>query len=269
MFYNAKNNNIKIGQADIDYISFGNGTKNLIMIPGLGDGLKTVKGMAIPFAFMYKQFAKEYKIYVFSRRNKLTKGFTTKDMANDIVAAMDLLNIPNADIIGVSQGGMIAQYIAINNPEKVKKLILVVTSSRPNEIINSVVGNWITLAEKEDYKNIFIDTSEKSYSESYLKKYRKYYGIISKFAKPKDFQRFIIQANACIEHNVYDDLDKIKCPTLVIGGKQDNIVGVNSSIEIAERIRKAELYVYEDYGHGLYEEAKDFNNRVLSYFKEN
>ena len=48
MFYNAKNNNIKIEQSDMDYISFGKGNKNLIIIPGLGDGLRTVKGMAIP-----------------------------------------------------------------------------------------------------------------------------------------------------------------------------------------------------------------------------
>ena len=73
MFYNAKNNNIKIDQSDMDYISFGVGNKNLIIIPGLGDGLRTVKGMAITLAFMYKQFAKEYIVYVFSRRNNLTR----------------------------------------------------------------------------------------------------------------------------------------------------------------------------------------------------
>ena len=44
MFYNAANGNIIIGNTDMDYISFGKGDKNLIMIPGLGDGLKTVKG---------------------------------------------------------------------------------------------------------------------------------------------------------------------------------------------------------------------------------
>ena len=108
MFYNAKNNNIKIEQSDMDYISFGKGNKNLIIIPGLGDGLRTVKGMAIPLAFMYKKFAKEYTVYIFSRRNNLTNGFTTQDMAQDIAKAMNLLNISNADILGVSQGGMIA-----------------------------------------------------------------------------------------------------------------------------------------------------------------
>ncbi len=268
MFYNAKNNNIKIGQNDMDYISFGKGNKTLIIIPGLGDGLRTVKGMAIPLALTYKQFAKECTVYMFSRRNNLTKGFTTQDMAQDIVEAMNLLNISSADILGVSQGGMIAQCIAISNPERVNKLVLAVTSSKTNEMMNNVVGNWIHLAEKEDFKNIFIDTAEKSYSEKYLEKYRKYYNILWRFCKPKDYERFIIQANSCLTHNVYDDLDKIKCSNLVIGGKQDSIVGVNSSKEIADRIRNSELYLYEDYGHALYEEAKDFNDRVLNYFKE-
>ena len=179
--------------------------------------------MAIPLALMYIQFAKKYTVYVFSRRNNLTNGFTTRNMAQDIVEAMNLLNISNADIMGVSQGGMIAQCMAIINPEKVNKLVLAVTSSKSNEIINNVVGNWIQLAKKEDFKNIFLDTAEKSYSEKYLKKYRKYYNILWIVSKPKDYKRFIIQANSCLTHNAYDDLDKIKCHTLIIGGKQDSI----------------------------------------------
>lgn len=67
MFYNAKNGNINIGNTDMDYISFGKGDKVLVMIPGLGDGLKTVKSTAIAIAMKYKCFAHEYKVYVFSR----------------------------------------------------------------------------------------------------------------------------------------------------------------------------------------------------------
>ena len=65
MFYGAKNGSIKIDNTEMDYIVFGNGSKPLIMIPGLGEGLKTVKGTAIPFAMMYREVAKEYKVYCF------------------------------------------------------------------------------------------------------------------------------------------------------------------------------------------------------------
>ena len=52
-----------------------------------------------------------------------------KFMALDIAAAMDTLGIKNADIFGVSQGGMIAQYLAIDRPDLVNKLVLAVTLS--------------------------------------------------------------------------------------------------------------------------------------------
>ena len=52
----------------------------------------------------------------------------------------------------------------------------------------------------------------------------------------------------------------------MLGGKQDKIVGSTASDELATRIPGCELYVYENYGHGLYEEAKDFVTRVLEFF---
>ena len=84
MFYNAKNRNIKIENTDIDFLTFGKGDKYLVMIPGLGDGLKTTKGMAIPFAFLYKRFARNYKVIVISRRNELKPNYTTEQMADDV-----------------------------------------------------------------------------------------------------------------------------------------------------------------------------------------
>ena len=93
----------------MDYISFGNGKENLVMLPGLGDGLSTVKGMALPFAFMYRIYAKEYKVYVFSRKNCLPEGYTTRDMARDQARAMESLGIQKASVLGNSNGGMIAQ----------------------------------------------------------------------------------------------------------------------------------------------------------------
>lgn len=268
MLYNAKNNIIDIDDTTVNYISFGTGKQNLIIIPGLGDGLKTVKGLAIPFSIMYKMFSKDYRVYVFSRRNKLIEGFTTEDMANDIASHMDRLNIENAYVVGVSQGGMIAQYLAINNPEKIKKLVLVVTLSKQNEIINQRVNKWIKYAKKGNYNDLFIDTAENSYQNKTLNKYRKMYPILTRYSKPKSFDRFIVEAYSCLNHNSYNKLNKITCPTLIIGGEKDNIVGVQGSIEISKKIKNNELYIYDDYGHGLYEEAKDFNKRVNEFLKK-
>ena len=85
----------------MDYIQFGNGDKALIIIPGLGDGLKTVKGSALAMSLMYKRFAKDYTVYAFSRINELPEEYSTEEMADDIKDAMDALGIEKAHILGV------------------------------------------------------------------------------------------------------------------------------------------------------------------------
>lgn len=267
MFYKAKNGKLKIDDTEMAYIRFGKGVKTLIMIPGLGEGLKTVKGMAIPFAMLYKQYAKEYTVYVFSRKNKLKEGSTTREMASDLVTAMDMLGIEKASIIGISQGGMIAQYVAIDAPDKLEKLVLAVTLSKPNETSMRVLGDWIKMAEGNDYGNIFIDIAEKSYTEKRLRMYRLCYPLLTRLTKPKDMTRFIIQAYACITHHAEAELVKIKCPTLVIGGDADQIVGGQSSSELAKGIKNSKLILYSGMSHGLYEEASDFDSQVLTFLK--
>lgn len=265
MFYHAKNGSVAIGNARMDYISFGSGRKNLVMIPGLGDALKTIKGSADIFAVAYRKFTKDFTVYIFGRKSPVEEGYSTRDMARDEAEAMKTLGISKASVMGVSQGGMIAQYFAIDYPGMVEKLVLAVTLSRPNDTVRSVVGRWIAMAESNDYKGIVIDTAEKSFREKTVKKYRLLYPILCRVGRPKDFSRFIIQANSCIFHDAYCELDRIQCPTLVIGGDSDRVVGKDSSKETAERIPDARLILYHGLGHAAFQEAKDFNNRVLEF----
>lgn len=268
MIFDVKSGNIPIGDEGMDYISFGSGAETLVLIPGLGDGLSTVKGKGTALALAYRPYTKKYTVYVFSRRNRLPEGFSTRDMAADQAEAMKLLGISRADVMGVSQGGMIAQYLAIDYPDMVNKLVLAVTLARQNETIREAVGAWIDMAEKGDYKSLMIDTAERTYSEKYLRKLRLMYPILTRAGKPKSFDRFLIQARSCAGHDAYNELGKISCPTFVIGGDSDKTVGPESSAELAKAISGSRLYVYKGLGHSAYEEAKDFNDRVLEFLKE-
>lgn len=267
MVYGAKNSNVKVGNWDVDYNTFGSGAKNLVIIPGLSDGLKTVKGAAAAIAMMYRMYAKDYKVYVFSRKNQMEAGYSTRDMARDLKRVLEVLNIQKAHIIGISQGGMIAQYLAIDYPEVVDKLVLEVSVSRQNETIQKVIGSMVTLAEQNDYKGIIVNTTEKTYSEKKVRTLRLLYPILSRIGRPKSLDRFIIQAKACLNHNAYDALYKIKSPTLVIGGDRDLIVGPNASEEMAEKIPNSKLIICKGFGHGAFEEDKQFNDHVLNLLK--
>lgn len=268
MVINAKCKRVIINGESTDYITFGKGNKNLIIIPGLGDAIKTVKGMAKSFSYIYKEFGNDYKVYIISRRNNISKGFSISMMADDINSVMDKLNITNASIIGISQGGMIAQELAIKYPNRVNKLVLAVTSARNNEVIDKVVNNWIECAKKKDYKSIVIDIAERSYTAKRLKKYRKLYKVLYRIGRPKNYDRFIIQAESCLNHDSYDNLSKIKVKTLIIGARLDKIVGVDASIELHKKIKDSQLYIYEKFGHGVYEYIRNFNNRIIDFLKD-
>lgn len=267
MFYQAKNGTVTIGETTMDYIRFGTGERVLIMLPGLGDGLRSVKGTALPMAVMYRVFAEEFTVYAFSRKNSLPQGYTTRDMAGDVAAAMELLGITKADIFGVSMGGMIAQHLAIDYPEKVGKLILTVTSSRTNPILAESIGEWVSCAQRGDHTAFMDSNVRRIYSETYYRKNKWLVPIMGKLTKPQTYDRFFVQAEACLNHDAFERLHEITAPTLVIGGEQDHALGGEPSREIADQIPGAELRMYPDWGHGVYEEAKDFNGVVLSFLR--
>lgn len=265
MLYNAKELKLTVNDMQFDYIRFGNGKKTLIMIQGLNT--RGIKGAALSLAYMYRIFAKEYTVYLFDRRPVVYDGITVRDMALDIASAMDALGLKNADVFGTSQGGMITQYLAIDRPDLVRKLILAVTLSRNNDTVKQVVGNWIEMAERGDMKLFVSDMAEKMYSEAYVKKYRLLMPLLTILQKPKDVKRFVILAKACLSCDTYDILDKIKCPVLVIGGKQDKVVSGVASEEIAEKLG-CRLHMYDHLGHAAYEEAQDFNRIIYDFLNE-
>ncbi|WP_101772490.1 alpha/beta fold hydrolase [Peptostreptococcus faecalis] len=267
MWFKSNKGTVKIDNIEMDYVSFGKGNENLIMIPGLGESFSSVKRNSFLLTINYIDFARKYRVYIFNKKKNLPSSYNTKDMAKDQVKAMRYLGINKANILGISQGGMIAQYIAIDYPNYVNKLILSATISKPNYVLKKIISSWIYMAEKGDYKSIITDTIEKTYTGKKLKRYRKCYPIISIIGKPNNFNRFITEANACVSHDSYNEIDKIKSKTLIIGGRLDKIVGINASKEISDKINNSKLIIYDNLGHGVSEEAIDFNERVLDFLE--
>ena len=103
------------------------------------------------------------------------------------------------------------------------------------------------------------------YSEKYLQKNRKYFPLIAKFTKPSSYDRFFINARAILRFDVRDELSEIQCPTFIIAGSDDHTVGNDAAIELHREITGSELFIYDGLGHGAFEEAKDFYDRVFDF----
>ena len=263
-----KNGSVTTGNTEMYYVSFGKGGKNLVVLPGLSDGLATVKGKALILSYPYRKFFQDYTVYLFSRKNDMPDGYTIRDMAKDQILAMKKLGIDQAYLLGVSQGGMISQYIAIDHPEMVAKLILAVTAPYANSIVKDVVSCWINMAEQGNHTALMLDTAEKMYSEDYLRKNRKVFPFLAKVTKPSSYDRFLKNAHAILGFDARNALSKIHCPTLILAGSDDHTIGNDAAFELNRAIAGSKLFVYEGLGHGAFEEAKDFYDRVLEFCNE-
>lgn len=250
MTWNAKNSAVPVKDTAMRYVSFGHGKRSAVILPGLSDGLTTVKGKALLLAPHYRSFFDEFTVTMFSRKDTMPEGYSIRDMADDQAVAMQALGLEGSFLMGVSEGGMIAGILAAEHPELVKKLVLAVTAPCMNGLIRENVTCWIGYAEKGDHRSLMIDTAERSYSPAYLKKYRRMYPVIGLVGKQKDYGRFLVNAKAILGFEGSEKLGNISCPTLVIGG-----------------IPGSALYMYEGLGHAAYEEAKDYNARVFGFFR--
>ncbi len=265
MLYNAHDRTISVGGSDMDYAVFGKGKKILVVIPGLS--LRDVKGAALSLAYMYRMFAKDYTVYVFDRKRSIPEGYTVCDIAEDTAQAMEQLGIKKADVFGVSQGGMVAQYLALEHPQLVNKLVLGVTLSRNNPTVEAVINRWVDCIQHGDVSSIVMDMTKIMYSEAYVRRYRMLLPLLARVSRPKDLQRFERLTKACLTCDTYDRLTELKCPVLVLGGSKDKIVTGEASVEIAEKLG-CESFMYEELGHAAYEEAKDFNQRIYDFLNK-
>ncbi len=241
---------VKTNGTETEYIRFGHGKKTLVIIPGLS--VKSVLLSEEQIVSAYSPFENEYTVYLFDRRLNMPENYTVYGMANDTAAAMTALGLEDVCLFGVSQGGMIAQCIAIEHPALVSKLVLGSTAAR-------VTGGGIKADAREFLKAL--------YSDEFISKLGIAEALSNVEITEDEEKKFRITSKAADGFDVTDRLSRIKCPTLVIGASNDGIIPPAASAELAE-LTGGELYMYgAPYGHAVYDEAPDYKARVLEFLK--
>ncbi len=249
----------------MNYFSFGNGEKTFVILPGASHKSVTLSADAVAAA--YAGFTEKYTVYVFDCSSNWQKEYSIEEMAGNVAQTMKELGIEQADILGCSMGGMIAQYVAINNPELVHKLVLGSTMPRNNEISRATLNEWKQLADAGDVVAFNRNMFKKVYSEAYYEQFKDAFKAMESDGTAEELHCFSIMMNALLNMNSYDKLDKISCPVLVIGSWKDMTLSPAGSIEIAEKLG-CELYMYSGYSHAAYDEAPDYKERIMSFFEK-
>ncbi len=263
-----ENSMVKCAEFDgkqMEYIRFGKeGSEILVILPGLS--LKSVMGSAEAIVSAYSLLAENYDIYLFDHIKEEPKGYTVEDMADDTLKAFDLLNIEHCHLMGVSMGGMVAQTIALKDPERVASLILCSTASDVKDLDQTGLKTWRDLAEKRDLNGLMKSFGENVYTPSFFETYRDIILSSGEGASELNYENFIVSIDAIKDFSVKEELDRISCPVFVLGAGEDRVVGVQSSYDIVNALN-CEYYIYEGYGHGVYDEAPDYLSRIDGFLK--
>ncbi len=249
---------------EMDYILFGNGAKKLVILPGIS--VQPVTGSAAAIAEAYAPlFAETYTVYLPTGRKQVEAGYSVDDMADDTAVFCRLVGIETADVFGASLGGMVAQRLAICYPSLVHKLILGSTISCQNAVTRHTLKQFYKPAARMDVRALNRTFFEYIYSPETLAQFGEVLTSLEDCGTPEDLHRFCVLVKAAAAFDTYDELGKIQCPTLVLGAKNDRVVSGEASLEIARKIG-CEVYLYEQFGHAVYDEAPDYKQRMIDFF---
>jgi pimeloyl-ACP methyl ester carboxylesterase len=257
----------RINGVELAYVFRGNGAP-LVMIHG-------AQGDQTMFADLASVLAANFRVLTFDQRGsglseKPNFDYSIAMLADDTAALMDHVGFSSASIIGVSMGGMIAQELALRHPGKVSALVLgCTTPGGPNEI--RAQGNAFAAAyslqpmsAEERGKAL----AEAVYSKGHLAQHPEIIAamIEARRQRPIDPVALSHRMKALSEHDTYDRLSNVSCPTLVITGKDDALISWENSRLLAERIPRAELEVLDPAGHCFWLERPEDSSAAILRF---
>jgi pimeloyl-ACP methyl ester carboxylesterase len=272
---NMPSHNVTIDDINIAYKQIGKpGAKPIILITGASATMDMWNPLLL------EQLASaNYRVIIFENRGVGettvgTKEFSIPQFANDTLGLLDALGISKADVLGWSMGGMIAQQLAVTNPDRVENLILYTTSCggpsdrpTPPEVIQ--IGTNASMSQQERIQKLaplfFAPASWFEAHPDYVNYFPIHAYIQSKEALSQEIHRQQLNA-AATWAGICNALSSITQPTLVIVGTDDD--PAPDSLTLAEGIPGSWLIRIRDAGHGLMYQYPDEFNRVLLTFLE-
>ena len=189
-------------------------------------------------------------------------------MAQDVVELLDHLKIEKAHFTGMSMGGMIAQTISANHPERVKSLVSIFSTTGNKKIGQPIWSTMMKLAEppsktQKAYIKHYIDFCKHIGSTDYdmhADTQTAYASLAWERGSGKQIGPGVgRQIGAILKSgDRTEQLKKIKAPTLVIHGDKDNIVDVSGGYATAKAIKDAKLILMAGMGHFIAHEVSPY-----------
>ncbi len=256
-------------------------------VHGEGEPVIFISGLGADYTLWHwqvEEYSKEFKCIFFDNRgigrSTIEKGLLNKEnltlklLSSDVAGLMKELEIEKAHIVGASMGGIIAQSFAVTYPEKVMTLSLHSTLAKSSLLVNLHFRTQIDLLEKLSIGELLSSMAPTIWSEETLISRSDLlleFRSLKKNAKPSvSKELYALQAYACLDFNLLDEISKIKVPVLVTAGAEDILIHPRNSKIIHQSIPESEYIEFLGCGHAaLVEKHRDFNLKTLDFLKRN
>ena len=253
-----------------NYLEAGKGDP-VVLIHGSGPGVTSYANWRVVLPALAENFrvlAPDMVGFGFTERPaNIEYGLQT--WADQVVGLMDTLELPTAHMVGNSFGGAIALRIATQHPDRVGKLVLMGSMGVPFPITEGLERVWGYEPSFENMRkvlDVFAYSRDLVNDELAEVRYRGSIqpGFQESFAAmfPAPRQRWV-EAMCTPE----DDIRRLPHRTLIVHGREDQVIPVQTSLRLMELIDNADLSVFSHCGHwSMIERTEDFNRSVSEFF---
>lgn len=198
-------------------------------------------------------------------RSGVTPGpYSIASLAEDLIALLDALNVKRAHVVGLSMGGMIAQYVGANHPERVLSLGLCNTASEMPP--RSTWAARIESAQQGGIGALADGTIQRWFREGFTQRSPEKINTVRQMILATPLEGYIACASAVRDMAQTTMLLKIKAPTLVMTGRQDPACTVEQGTVLHRMIDGSKFEIIEDAAHLSNIEQPEVFNRNLRQF---
>jgi pimeloyl-ACP methyl ester carboxylesterase len=225
-------------------------------------------------------FAKEREVILFDNAGVSSSAADVPgsfaEMGANAIGFIKALGLKQADVLGFSIGGLVAQEITLQAPDLVRRLVLVGTGPRSGDGMDTgtVEGKQIfgTIYEHPDDLWLRVHFTPSEASQAAGRKFLKRFRLRTGDRDPEMTETAVLAQRAAIarwgakREGAWNYLKEIKQPTLIVSGRNDVIIYTINSYILQQNLPNAELIIYPDSAHGPLYQYPELFVRDVSIF---